>query len=139
MILSYFVGRLNVLMILLGMFGFSTLYSLPLSGDVNFTINGLLMTLYLSFFSYICKEDDFLMFVMVIGVVLFNCLVFNTDISRINWSFSIVQIFILANMNTLKRYNRRIMLVGSVIYSISLYVSFLIANQGGVVPYEFIS
>lgn len=138
-ILSYFIGRLNLHIQVFHLYGITTLYSGILTGDMVFTINGLIMTIYFAYIAYICNEDSFIMYTMMIGLLVFNMLVFNTNLSRLNWSMSIVQIIILGNMKLYPRFQKYAIIHKglSYIYTITLYVVFLAADQGKILPYEF--
>lgn len=139
-VLSYFIGRLNIIIPFFSQFGIESFYSESLAGEMVFTMNGLIMTFYFAFIAYISKEDSFLLYTMAIGLFIFNMFVFNTNISRFNWSFSIVQVLILGNQKLIPSFQKKEILcrVLSFSYAITLYVMFLSANQGKVVPYEFI-
>ena len=138
-VLSYFVGRLNIIIPILSMFGITSFYSGELAGDMVFTLNGFIMTIYFAYIAYVCDEDSFIMYTMLVGLLVFNMLVFNTNLSRLNWSLSIVQILILGNMKLLPRFQKNVKIhkALSYVYAITLYIAFLVADQGKILPYTF--
>lgn len=138
--LSYFIGRLNIVIPFFSQFGIESLYSESLAGEMVFSMNGFIVTSYFAFIAYVSKEDSFLLYTMAIGLVIFNMLVFNTNISRLNWSLSIVQVLVLGNLKMISFFQKKETLCRffSYAYAITLYIIFLLANQGKVVPYEFI-
>lgn len=138
-VLSYFVGRLNIIIPILRLFGITSFYSGDLAGEMVFTLNGFIMTIYFAYIAYICDEESFIMYTMMIGLLAFNVLVFNTNLSRLNWSLSIVQILILGNMKLLPRFQKNVKIhkALSYVYAITLYIAFLVADQGKILPYTF--
>jgi hypothetical protein len=121
------------------MFGITSFYSGDVAGEMVFTFTGFIMTTYFAYIAYISNEKPFLLYTMMVGLLFFNMLVFNTNLSRINWSLSIVQTVILANMTLLPSLKKNVVAnkIFSYAYAVILYVYFVLANQGEVVPYSF--
>lgn len=136
---SFFIGRLNPFISIMGMFGITSFYSGDVAGEMVFTFTGFIMTTYFAYIAYISNEKPFLLYTMMVGLLFFNMLVFNTNLSRINWSLYIVQTVILANMTLLPSLKKNVVAnkIFSYAYAVILYVYFVLANQGEVVPYSF--
>lgn len=140
-ILSYILGRGGFLGLFLQLVGLNSIYNdrYTVSFENNFTLNGLLVTLYFVFLLNYLKIEKLYTLLYGIGIIGMNLLSFNGDIARIAWDFSIFGIIVLAHSQVKEGYNKLklpIILI-SLIFGILVYFSFLFDNQAKLNEYIF--
>lgn len=108
---------------------------LTVESNFSFTLNGLLVVLFFSWLLYINKEKRLLCNIIVLGIALQNMLSFEMDLARISWSFTIVEVFLLGDINYKKFKVKLVPFI--VVYSSLVFVNMLSTNQAKVIPYDF--
>lgn len=103
--------------------------------DSSFTLNGLLVVLFFSWILYLNKEKSIFCNIIVMGIMLLNILSFEMDLARLSWSFTIVEAFLLGDINYKKLKVKLMPLL--IAYSLLVFINMLSTNQAKVMPYDF--
>ena len=139
MIASYFLGRMNILPTLLTVLGINELNNYDVAGDTRFTFTGFLLTLYLSFLLLVVDSKTIYLKILILGVVLLNIFAFTSNMTRVCWSFLIIQVLFFTIITIKSKNEKYVLLIkmSFLLYAILNYIQFILADQGKILPYNF--
>lgn len=141
LILSYLLGRSGFIGMALQMIGITTFYqSHYIIKDVtHFTLNGFFLTIFTCFVIKVVKLNKTYVLISVLGTMLTNLLAFNGDIARIHWDLSICTTILFSCYEMKPQYRRyqSVLAVGTFLYGVLVYWTFLIDNQSKIIPYIY--
>jgi len=141
-LVSFFVGALNIFPLILQKFDIGELYKVylevSLGSATSFSFTRLLLNMWLLYLIISGNHNDLFLKNFFIGVFLLNIFSFSPVLARISQYFLLAQIIVIPNLmlSHSYKYQRNFQVIG-VLYAIIVFAFLISSNVGEVVPYTF--